>query len=198
MYADVGQAHSNRTSRALNRVNAAFVLGINAGCFAEGECGTVTSSDLPDTRVTSLATETSSTSTFPTNMQIPETFVDRLNSAIFGFVSRPENDRLRCGTGGYSTPFRGTLFGEVESAKVDAILQHTPVDVLWMGSNPNVPQSLRGILDPTDQGREFESFLRQRECGKFSEQSFRDGTVSQGWDPIHNPVGRGWRKHAAT
>lgn len=108
-------------------------------------------------------------------------------------MSVPENLRLKRGTGSYSTPFRGSLFGETESAKIDATLQHMSVDVLWMGSNPNVPQSLQAILDGDAHPAAYETFALQRKCGMFSEQLFIDGHSSRGWDPIHYPAQRGWQ-----
>src|SRR5256885_10517020 len=58
------------------------------------------------------------------------------NEEISAFVRRTENRRLLPGTGHYSTPFRGELFGLSDGAAVTRALQTRRVDALWLGSNP--------------------------------------------------------------
>lgn len=83
---------------------------------------------------------------------------DELNDALRAFVAR--NPRLRPGTGEYSVPFRGTLFGTNVATEVAARLADARVDVLWLGSNPNVPSSVAAILRGVgDDHRRFEAHL---------------------------------------
>lgn len=118
-------------------------------------------------------------------------FTDRFNDDIYSFVSRPENEALLAGTGPYSTPFRGSLYGEVDAGKVDAeLIKRGGVDVLWMGSNPNVRGSLESILNDSKDRNQLESFNVQRSLRVYSEQG-RDG--GPGFDPIHHPSTRGWK-----
>ena len=48
--------------------------------------------------------------------------VDELHQAITDFVSQPENAVLKPGTGSYSTPFRGRLFGQLSADGVQKAL----------------------------------------------------------------------------
>jgi hypothetical protein len=83
---------------------------------------------------------------------------DELNDALRAFVAR--HPRLRPGTGEYSVPFRGTLFGTNVASEVSARLSDTRVDVLWLGSNPNVPSSVANILHAAgDDHPRFEAHL---------------------------------------
>jgi len=75
-----------------------------------------------------------------------------INNNISDFVENQENKALKRGTGSYSIPFRGSIFGEIETAKVLSKLNAESVDVIWLGSNPNVPESLDAILSPSSQG----------------------------------------------
>lgn len=120
------------------------------------------------------------------------------NQRILDFANAPENRRLLAGTGTYSTPFRGSLFGMELAADVANELERRPVDVLWLGLNPNVPESLERILDPTppDISAAQSTLSLQIESGFFgeidfqayvNEQQFRRGT----WNPVNNPQG-GW------
>lgn len=68
------------------------------------------------------------------------------------FVSRPANLRLKAGTGRYSSLFRGTLFGSSKSLEVEKALKKESVKVLWLGSNPNVPESLQLIVNDSGAG----------------------------------------------
>lgn len=120
-----------------------------------------------------------------------QSFAERFNDEILAFVNRPENQVLRPGTGSYSTPFRGSLFGEVDARKVDAELRRRGgIDVLWMGSNPNAPDSLVAILGAGNDRQFPDSFVRQRDSGMYSEQR---PNGEPGWDPIHHPSTRGWQ-----
>jgi hypothetical protein len=104
---------------------------------------------------------------------------DSFNAKIRDFVERPENARLRRGTGAYSAPFRGTLFGMDRAADVAPLVDREGVDVLWLGSNPNVPTSVKYILDDT--GDDFPEFEDHLKAGLYA---------SPGWDA--KAVGRGW------
>lgn len=67
------------------------------------------------------------------------------NQRIPHFVRKPATRRLRAGTGAYSTPFRGTLFGLSDAEAVSRRLRTRRVDPLWLGANPCVPRSLKNI-----------------------------------------------------
>jgi hypothetical protein len=107
---------------------------------------------------------------------------------IHEFVSHPENSRLKAGTGRYSTLFRGTLFGSTKSSFVSQRLNNEPVKVLWLGSNPNVPDSLQNIVTGNNSGH-FQDFITQKQSGHFSEviQTSNSNDASPGWDPINRP-----------
>jgi len=125
------------------------------------------------------------------------TMFDTFNQRIQSFVSEPKNRRLLLGTGSYSTPFRGTLFGCSDSVDVAQHLATERADILWLGANPNVDRSVGKILanDPTDTS-EFDSFLRQAQSGRYAEQVWdKAGLPSVGWDPIGKPVGS-WSVYA--
>jgi len=116
------------------------------------------------------------------------TLFDATYEQIAAFVSRPENARLQAGTGRYSTLFRGSLCGSTESSVVSQRLASTPVNVLWLGSNPNVPESLANIV-ADNPGDDFQHFLAQKRSGHFSEVVIDDrtGASRPGWDPINAP-----------
>ena len=113
---------------------------------------------------------------------------DESYDLIEEFVSRPENSRLKAGTGRYSTLFRGTLFGTTQTSVVEKDLKKESVKVLWLGSNPNVPESLELITNGSGTGH-FQEFLTQKQTGHFSEvvQNSKSGNVEPGWDPINYP-----------
>lgn len=124
-------------------------------------------------------------------------FVNEINLSIQSFVETLENHQLINGTGNYSTPFRGTLFGQTDSDAIAKTLSEKPVDILLMGSNPNVPKSLEKILSQSVDDVEFKSFVRQRDSGKFSQQDeTKDGLLIPGWNPIHNTKTRGWKAYS--
>ena len=79
----------------------------------------------------------------------------RVNRRIHDFVHRSANRKLLPGTGYYSTPFRGGLFGETESDAVAKRLSRSGVDVLWLGTNPCVERSLENIIHPPTAGATF-------------------------------------------
>ena len=60
------------------------------------------------------------------------------------------------------TLFRGTLFGEDRTDAVAALLKTRKAEVLWLGTNPNVPKSLAQILAPESGETDFPDFLKQR------------------------------------
>lgn len=125
------------------------------------------------------------------------TMFDTFNQRIQSFVSEAKNRRLLLGTGSYSTPFRGTLFGCSDSLGVAKHLATERVDILWLGANPNVDRSVRKIMaNDTKDTDEFDSFLRQAHSGRYAEQVWdKAGLPSVGWDPIGKPVGS-WSVYA--
>ena len=103
------------------------------------------------------------------------------------FVSRPANLRLKAGTGRYSSLFRGTLFGSSKSAEVEKALKKESVKVLWLGSNPNVPESLQLIVNGSGVGH-YQQFIEQKQTGHFSEVfKNKSGLLEPQWDPINKP-----------
>lgn len=110
------------------------------------------------------------------------------NQRIWDFVHQRANRNLRPGTGYYSTPFRGGLFGEVKSTEVAKRLSSRGVDVLWLGTNPGVPRSLANIIDsPVDSG-DFPSFKRQIESGFFGSSRWGpSGAPEADFSPIERP-----------
>jgi hypothetical protein len=103
------------------------------------------------------------------------------------FVSRPANLRLKAGTGRYSSLFRGTLFGSSKSEEVEKALMKESVKVLWLGSNPNVPESLQLIVNGSGAGH-YQQFIEQKQTGHFSEVfKNKSGLLEPQWDPINKP-----------
>ncbi len=120
-------------------------------------------------------------------------FVAQANSAIYDFVHVPKNQRLLVGTGTFSTPFRGTLFDETNSDDIAEKLRSQRADVLWMGSNPNAPNSLAAILEKPGFPSEIGGFERQMASGKYSEHIWtKNGEIELGWDPIRKVSQSGW------
>lgn len=117
--------------------------------------------------------------------------VQQLNNAIHDFVRRPENAVLRPGTGAYSTPFRGSLFGCDLAQDVESKLADQKVSVLFLGSNPNCPASLEQILDPVAGLGDWPEFEAQLASGCFGESSVGQFGPRIGWDPLHNPSSMG-------
>jgi len=117
---------------------------------------------------------------------------DSVNQQIFDFVHERANRSLIPGTGSYSTPFRGRLFGLSKSLDVAKKLDTRGVDVLWLGANPCVPESLENIVNPQRSEGHFPDFVRQVASGLFSSRRWDDqGHPSTGWNPIDQPRG-GW------
>lgn len=115
------------------------------------------------------------------------------NQRIWDFVHQRANVSLRPGTGYYSAPFRGRLFGEDKSAAVAKQLRTRRVDVLWLGTNPCVPGSLRNILRPPKGRGDLPSFEMQMKSGLFGScrwESSGDGSAD--FNPIETPQ-RNWR-----
>ncbi len=116
--------------------------------------------------------------------------VDEANRRILAFVQQQANRQLIPGTGYYCTPFRGGLFGHQRSAAVAQDLNAgRAADVLWLGTNPCVPDSLEYITKPpSDQGH-FITFKQQIESGFFGAWIWdRNGQPSPDWNPIDNPT----------
>lgn len=121
--------------------------------------------------------------------------VEKLNQAIADFVSQPENRILRPGTGGYSTPFRGSVFGSERASKVEEALENQRASVLFLGSNPNRPESLEHMRAAGEGEGDWPDFQRQRDSGYFGHaEPTQDGDVTI-WDPIHDPGSAGPGQH---
>jgi hypothetical protein len=115
------------------------------------------------------------------------------NQRIWDFVHEPANLSLRPGTGYYSTPFRGGLFGEVRAEAVAMRLPTHGVDVLWLGANPCVAKSLDNILNSPSGSGHFPSFEKQIASGFFG--SSRWGAAGEplaDFNPIERPT-PSWR-----
>jgi hypothetical protein len=115
------------------------------------------------------------------------------NRRIWDFVHERPNLSLRAGTGYYSTPFRGGLFGKVKAVDVAKKLSNRGVDVLWLGTNPCVPSSLDKIINtPADDG-DFPSFERQIESGFFGSSRWEvNGEPKADFNPLEKPKA-GWK-----
>jgi hypothetical protein len=94
-------------------------------------------------------------------MTYPGDLAAWLNNEIAAFVGQASNARLRPGTGAYSAPFRGPLFGTDDRRAVAARLRTRRVDVLWFGSNPRVPQSVAQIVHGATGAGDFHEFTYQ-------------------------------------
>lgn len=117
--------------------------------------------------------------------------IERLNLAIKEFVLLPENAVLRPATGSYSTPFRGTLFGLENAQDVEIELGRQRVSVLFLGSNPNVPDSLSHIKAGSPGAGHWPEFERQSASGRFGQcMPDRSGRL-ESWDPLHTPESMG-------
>ncbi len=114
-----------------------------------------------------------------------------LNDSIAEFVNRPENRRLRPGTGHYSALFRGSLFGLDYAADVARELTVRRVDVLWLGMNPNLPRSLAHIVGSIDTPGDYPMFERQRASGFYAARRWSDHRPLPDWNPLQKPRG-GW------
>ncbi len=107
----------------------------------------------------------------------------KINKAVLDFVNQPDTAILKNGTGSWSIPFRGTLFNTNKTKDVISELNSgKKVDVLWLGSNPNVPNSIDAIVNNKNLSY-IDGFIEQMESEYFSEFE---------WDPINKPSG-GWR-----
>ncbi len=107
-------------------------------------------------------------------------------------MNRPENLRLRPGTGCYSTLFRGTLFGQERARAVAECLSSQRVDILWLGSNPGVPRSLDNIINGCSGLGDLPSFQMQLESGLFGSATWSSlGQPNPDFNPIAHPE-RGW------
>lgn len=114
-----------------------------------------------------------------------------LNENVVEFVRRPENHRLRAGTGVYSNHFRGSFMGETNADEVwQKISERGGIDLLWLGANPNVPESLERILSGADDAH-FEIFLNQLEQGWYGDVNPAKGHAIP-WDPLANVKQQGW------
>lgn len=117
--------------------------------------------------------------------------VQRLNQAIAEFVTQSENLALKPATGSYSTPFRGSLFGEYLASAVDEALPKNPRPVLWLGSNPNCPSSQKFIEKSPECQGDWPDFVRQIESDEFGHLELRSDGKHRRWDPIRHPDSAG-------
>ena len=115
------------------------------------------------------------------------------NRRISEFVQRPENRALQPGTADICTPFRGTLFRLNDIRAISERLPGSRVDVLWLGSNPCVPDSLHSIQQGRPGFPEHHSLEQHIKAGAFSpSKRLDDGSYQSVWDPIEDPKG-GWK-----
>lgn len=121
--------------------------------------------------------------------------VDKLNQAIADFVTQPGNRVLRPGTGRYSTPFRGTLFGYERASDVEAALEDRRASALLLTPNPNAPESLEQMRSDGESEGDWPDFQRQMESGYFGEAKPTDDGTVRAWDPIHDPDSAGRGQH---
>jgi len=124
--------------------------------------------------------------------------VERLNAAIADFVQEPRNSALLPGTGGYSTPFRGSLFGCTRAADVERELMDRRASILLLGSNPNCPESLEHIRSTHAGVGDWPDFERQAATGYFGHAVTGEDGMMRGWDPLHDPGKMGPGQHAWT
>ena len=91
------------------------------------------------------------------------------------------------GTADYSVLFRGTVFGHDRIDDVQKELDSgRRVDVLWLGANPNSPESIRAILEASE-AMPSHSVAFDRQVGYgFLGHKTPDG---RSWDPLNNPPG---------
>ncbi len=108
-----------------------------------------------------------------------------LNLRIRDFVLEAGNARLRAGTGSYSTPFRGTVFGHQSIDLAEARIAAGARCVLWLGANPNVPASVERILDK-EGGDDWPDFERQLQSGQLGHVT----AEGKSWDPVNDPPGK--------
>ena len=112
-----------------------------------------------------------------------------LHTQLRAFVSKTENSALLRGTADYSVLFRGTVFGHDRMDEVQsALTSGRRVDVLWLGANPNAPESIKAILDGSASDATpapGAAFDRQIDYG-FLGHTTPDG---RSWDPLNNPPG---------
>lgn len=116
-----------------------------------------------------------------------------LDESIADFVQLGENRRLMGGTGAHSTLFRGPLFGSTDGAEVTRLLLHRRVDVLLMGSNPNVPSSLEAIKAADNREGHFAKFKAQMLLGRYGQSEEGEEGIGVGWSP--DSAGKSWKKY---
>lgn len=120
----------------------------------------------------------------------PLNHIASIHQQILEFVAgRPD---LARGTGPYSSPFRGRLFDSTDGAAISRQLDAgARVDVLLMGSNPNVQDSSTKILDPALDS-DLPGFAGLVASGGYGHL---DAGGAPAWDPMR--AGRGWQTWAA-
>lgn len=94
----------------------------------------------------------------------PEDPFRQWNEDIAAFVAN--HKRLAPGTGEYSSLFRGRLFGSNNVDYITLRVASRRVDVLWLGSNPNVPESVRYILEGG--GSDLADFVEHRKTNRYA------------------------------
>jgi hypothetical protein len=117
-------------------------------------------------------------------------FVRGINESIRDFVEKPENSALIRGTGYYSTPFRGDLFGASDAQTIADLLETRSVEMLWLGMNPNVPNSIEQIVNPAGDRSDYPSFQLQLESTSYSSLRWdAQGVPSSDWNPLQRREG---------
>ncbi|WP_417794392.1 hypothetical protein [Terasakiella pusilla] len=104
-----------------------------------------------------------------------------------------ENASLKAGTGRYSSFFRGTIMGTGKGCEAEERLGGAGVDVLWLGSNPNISSSLAAVLTKSNDFSSYAEYVEQVDTGYFSEINL--DTLQPTWDPVNpdNKVSWQWR-----
>ncbi len=83
--------------------------------------------------------------------------------------------------------------GTGKSNEAEKRLGESGVDVLWLGSNPNVSNSLAAVLAQKGDFTSYAEYIQQIETGYFSEINL--DTLQPTWDPVNpdNKVSWQWR-----
>src|SRR5687768_5777880 len=121
--------------------------------------------------------------------------IRQLNACIEDFIGG--DALLAAATGSFCAPFRGSLFGTSVATEVEARLRagSDRVFALWLGSNPNAPESLTTLLGESELDHRW-AWTLQAASDSWSERVWtRDGRSTAGWDPIARPQ-RGWQVYA--
>ncbi|MBB3048947.1 hypothetical protein FHR99_003221 [Litorivivens lipolytica] len=114
----------------------------------------------------------------------------KINENVADFVRQEQNSILRAGTGVSCHYFRGSFEGEYLSDRVwEKVSERGGIDVLWLGANPNAPESLARIVSQTDH-EHYEAFLSQLEKRWICDVAPDD---PDHWDPLSTVKHAGWK-----